>query len=46
LDSPVLRVANPNVPIPFSPGLEAAALPDADRIAQAVRRTLGLVPAG
>jgi len=45
LDGPVLRVANPNVPIPFSPGLEAAALPDEDRIVQAVKQTLGLVPA-
>jgi pyruvate/2-oxoglutarate/acetoin dehydrogenase E1 component len=44
LDWPVLRVANPNVPIPFSPRLEAAAIPDEGRIVEAVRRSLGLVP--
>lgn len=41
LDAPILRVANPNVPIPFARNLEAAAIPDAPRIAAAVRRLLG-----
>jgi pyruvate/2-oxoglutarate/acetoin dehydrogenase E1 component len=45
LDGPILRVANPNVPIPFSRKLEAAAIPDANRIVQAVKRSLGLVEA-
>jgi pyruvate/2-oxoglutarate/acetoin dehydrogenase E1 component len=43
LDGPILRVANPNVPIPFSQNLEAAAIPDEERIVTAARRTLGLV---
>lgn len=43
LDAPILRVANPNVPIPFAKNLEAAAIPDAARIAAAVRRTVGVV---
>lgn len=42
LDSPILRVANPNVPIPFSRSLEAAAIPDERRIISAVKRTMGL----
>lgn len=41
LDVPILRVANPNVPIPFSKKLEAAAIPDVDRIATAVKYSLG-----
>ncbi len=41
LDAPILRVANPNVPIPFSQSLEAAAIPDDDRIIAAVKRSLG-----
>ncbi|NIM93764.1 MAG: alpha-ketoacid dehydrogenase subunit beta [Anaerolineales bacterium] len=41
LDGPILRVANPNVPIPFSRNLEAAAIPDEDRIVKAVKRSLG-----
>jgi pyruvate/2-oxoglutarate/acetoin dehydrogenase E1 component len=43
LDSPILRVANPNVPIPFAANLETAAIPDQRRIMEAVRRSLGLV---
>lgn len=38
LDAPVLRVTAPDTPIPFSPVLEAAFLPDAPRIAAAARR--------
>jgi pyruvate dehydrogenase E1 component beta subunit len=41
LDAPIRRVANPNVPIPFAPNLEAAAIPDEERITRAVRQTLG-----
>lgn len=40
LDAPVGRVAAPFSPVPFSPVLEQAYLPDADRIAAAVRSTL------
>jgi len=35
LDGPVVRVATPNVPIPFSPPLEQAVLPSVDRIKEA-----------
>ncbi len=45
LDAPILRVANPNVPIPFSRDLEAAAIPDEGRIIAAVKRVLGLAGA-
>lgn len=41
LDGPVLRVANPNVPIPFAPSLEAHAIPDVEKIMDAVRRSVG-----
>ena len=40
LQAPVVRVGAPPVPMPFSPPLEAAAIPDADRIAAAVRKTM------
>jgi 2-oxoisovalerate dehydrogenase E1 component beta subunit len=36
LDAPVRRLATPNVPIPFSPPLEAAVLPSSQTIAEAV----------
>ena len=42
LDMPILRVANPNVPIPFARNLEAAAIPDETRIIAAVKESLGL----
>jgi pyruvate/2-oxoglutarate/acetoin dehydrogenase E1 component len=35
LDGPVIRVASPNVPIPFSPPLEQAVLPSVDRVREA-----------
>jgi pyruvate/2-oxoglutarate/acetoin dehydrogenase E1 component len=38
LQAPILRVASPDVPVPFSPILENAYRPDAARIAEAVRR--------
>ncbi len=40
LDGPVVRVASPDVPIPFSPPLEAAVLPSVDRVKEAVRHLL------
>jgi pyruvate/2-oxoglutarate/acetoin dehydrogenase E1 component len=38
LDAPVMRVCGENVPIPFAQNLEAAAIPNPDRIAEAVRK--------
>jgi 2-oxoisovalerate dehydrogenase E1 component beta subunit len=35
LDGPVVRVATPDVPIPFSPPLEQAVLPSAERVREA-----------
>jgi 2-oxoisovalerate dehydrogenase E1 component beta subunit len=40
LDGPVVRVASPDVPIPFSPPLEAAVLPSVDRVKEACRQLL------
>jgi pyruvate dehydrogenase E1 component beta subunit len=40
LDAPVLRVGLAEVPMPYSKVLEQAAIPDADRVIEAVRRTL------
>jgi 2-oxoisovalerate dehydrogenase E1 component beta subunit len=40
LDGPVVRVATPDVPIPFSPPLEQAALPSVDRVKEACRELL------
>jgi len=40
LDGPVLRVASPDVPIPFSPPLEAAVLPSVERVREACRQLL------
>jgi pyruvate/2-oxoglutarate/acetoin dehydrogenase E1 component len=40
LDGPVVRVATPNVPIPFSPPLEQAVLPQVDDVKEAVRELL------
>ena len=40
LDGPVVRVATPNVPIPFSPPLEQAVIPSVDRIKEACRELL------
>lgn len=41
LRAPVERVAPPDVPMPASPALQEAVLPDAERIIEAVRRTMG-----
>ena len=38
LDAPVVRVAPPQVPIPFAPALEDAYLPGVDEVIAAVRR--------
>lgn len=43
LDGPVLRVTNPNVPIPFSPSLEAESIPSEGKIINAVKRSLGVL---
>ena len=40
LDAPVGRVAAPFSPVPFSPALEGLYVPDAGRIAEAVRATV------
>ncbi len=40
LDGPVVRVATPDVPIPFSPPLEQALLPNVDRVREACRELL------
>ncbi len=40
LDGPVVRVATPDVPIPFSPPLEQAVLPQVDDVKEAVRELL------
>jgi pyruvate/2-oxoglutarate/acetoin dehydrogenase E1 component len=40
LDGPVVRVATPDIPIPFSPPLEQAVLPSVDRVREACRELL------
>jgi 2-oxoisovalerate dehydrogenase E1 component beta subunit len=40
LDGPIVRVATPDVPIPFSPPLEQAVLPGVDRVKEACRELL------
>lgn len=40
LDGPIIRVAAPFMPVPFSTGLETAYLPSPERVCAAVRRTL------
>jgi pyruvate/2-oxoglutarate/acetoin dehydrogenase E1 component len=40
LDGPIVRVATPNVPIPFSPPLEQAVLPGVERVKEACRELL------
>jgi pyruvate/2-oxoglutarate/acetoin dehydrogenase E1 component len=41
LDAPPVRVANPNVPTPFSRTLEELSIPSAAQVAQAVRGLMG-----
>jgi pyruvate/2-oxoglutarate/acetoin dehydrogenase E1 component len=38
LQAPVVRVASPDVPVPFTPVLENAYRPDVPRIVEAARR--------
>jgi len=40
LDGPVMRVTAPDVPIPFSPPLERAVLPQVDDVKEACRELL------
>jgi pyruvate dehydrogenase E1 component beta subunit len=40
LRAPVARVANPNLPVPYSPPLERAVLPSTDAIRSAILRTV------
>jgi pyruvate/2-oxoglutarate/acetoin dehydrogenase E1 component len=40
LDGPVVRVATPDVPIPFSPPLEQEVLPNVERVREACRELL------
>jgi pyruvate/2-oxoglutarate/acetoin dehydrogenase E1 component len=40
LDGPVMRVATPDVPVPFSPPLEQAVLPSVERVKEACRDLL------
>ena len=44
LDGPVVRLAGKDAPIPFSPVLERAAVPDVPQIVQAVRTQLMCLP--
>jgi pyruvate dehydrogenase E1 component beta subunit len=39
LTAPIVRVASPTVPIPFSPVLEDAVIPNEERIVKAVKET-------
>jgi len=41
LDAPILRVAAPDMPIPFSPTLEQAYMPNARKIIEAAKRLIG-----
>ena len=44
LDAPVARVGAPFSPVPFSPALEQAYVPDGDRIVAEIRDVLGMGP--
>ena len=41
LDAPIIRVAAPFTPVPFSPTLEAEFIPNEDKIIQAVKTVTG-----
>ncbi len=41
LDAPIMRVACPEIPVPFSPTLEQMYVPNADKIVEAVSKTMG-----
>jgi len=40
LDAPITRVAGPNIPIPFSPPIEAFETPGVAHVVDAVRRVV------
>jgi len=40
LDAPIMRVASPNMPIPFSPTLEQAYMPNAEKIVEAAKKLI------
>ena len=40
LKAPIMKVTAPHTPVPYAPNLEAEYLPDARKIADAVRRTM------
>jgi pyruvate dehydrogenase E1 component beta subunit len=40
LDAPIKRIATPNVPIPYSPVLEKAIIPDEEKIVKAVKQIM------
>jgi pyruvate dehydrogenase E1 component beta subunit len=40
LDAPIKRIATPNVPIPYSPVLEKAIIPDEEKIVNAVKQIM------
>ncbi len=40
LDAPVIRVANPNVPIPYSPALESQIIPSIENIKKAITQII------
>lgn len=40
LEAPIVRVTAPHSPVPFAPVLEKAYIPNADRVAEAVRRVV------
>jgi pyruvate dehydrogenase E1 component beta subunit len=44
LDAPVERVGMAEVPLPYAKNLELAAMPNEERLAGAIRATLGLAP--
>lgn len=44
LRSPPIRVAHPDIPIPFAPTMEHAVLPDTEKVIAAIRQAVGGVP--
>jgi pyruvate dehydrogenase E1 component beta subunit len=42
LRAPPVRIAYPDIPVPFSPSLEHAVLPNADKLAAAIRASMGV----
>ena len=41
LDAPILRIASPDMPIPFSPTLEQAYMPSAQKIIESAKKLIG-----